>query len=546
MSGVFTQKGVSVLFWGFVCVYAFLVAYNADFSVIDDHTLLSTLFVGKDIPFFIIPDIGRFFPLDGQELNILSAVFGVKASVFYMFNALCVFVVVLCLQYAIRVFLQEITHREALTSSYPPPPLQINNITYIVLLSLLLSPAFSTSWLRLFVPERMEFVFLSVFLLCYAYVLRHKQATFALICGIISANIALYYKETAFAMIGAFAFVMLVCGYRKFSTQIRIFNLLLLLSSVVWLVVYYYVVLLNKQGDGFYGETPYNALLMIGKTLFSGFLNEPFLYGVVFVGLMYRIYMVFVKKSAFNPLLDSSIVASAILLLEYIVLRLGSLHYPLPAYIFALIVIGYFLGKWRWHRVGRVFLWFVGIIFISNALFVFIHFFAHYKFVPVNFQSTLGFVSQYTQENPHTRIYLEKVDRASNVEVYYSFGKWLLHYKAEDFDLMSDRAVDERLFFEEDANAMWSVFKNNEIVPKRSGDIVIITPFTAEILNMDSLMERYELLFVADYGYNVPLLGLKSFLKNAFVWLGMTKDNDMILGQNIYGLPLHFYVMRVR
>ena len=101
-------------------------------------------------------------------------------------------------------------------------------------------------------------------------------------------------------------------------------------------------------------------------------------------------------------------------------------------------------------------------------------------------------------------------------------------------------------FFEEDANAMWSVFKNNEIVPKRSGDIVIITPFTAEILNMDSLMERYELLFVADYGYNVPLLGLKSFLKNAFVWLGMTKDNDMILGQNIYGLPLHFYVMRVR
>lgn len=117
-------------------------------------------------------------------------------------------------------------------------------------------------------PERMEFVFLSIFLMCYAYVLQHKQAIFALICGIISANIALYYKETAFAMIGAFAFVMLVCGYRNFSVQIRIFNLVLLLSSIVWLVVYYYVVLLNKQGDGFYGETPYNALLMVGKGFF--------------------------------------------------------------------------------------------------------------------------------------------------------------------------------------------------------------------------------------------------------------------------------------
>ena len=538
MSKILTQKSVSVLFWGFVCVYAFLVAYNADFSVIDDHTLLSTLFVGKDIPLFIIPDIGRFFPLDGQELNILSAVFGVKASVFYMFNALCVFVVVLCLQYALRVFLQEIAYSHSLSVKI--------NLIYFVLFLLLVSPAFSTSWLRLFVPERMEFVFLSIFLMCYAYVLKHKQAIFALICGIISANIALYYKETAFAMIGAFAFVMLVCGYRNFSVQIRIFNLVLLLSSIVWLVVYYYVVLLNKQGDGFYGETPYNALLMIGKTLFSGFLNEPFLYGVVFVGLLHRIYMVFVKKSAFNPLLDSSVVASAILLLEYIVLRLGSLHYPLPAYIFALVVIGYFLGKWRWHRVGKVFLWFISIIFISNTLFMFIYYFAHYKFVPVNFQSTLGFVSQYTQENPHTRIYLEGVDRASNVEVYHSFGAWLLHYKAEDFDLMSDRAVDERFYREENTKAQWSVFKNNEIVPKRSGDIVIITPFSAEILNIDSLTQQYELLFVADYGYNVPLLGLKSFLKNAFVWFGITKDNDMILGQNIYGLPLHFYVMRVR
>lgn len=395
-------------------------------------------------------------------------------------------------------------------------------------------------------PERMEFVFLSVFLLCYAYILRHKQATFALICGIISANIALYYKETAFAMIGAFAFVMLVCGYKKYSTQIRIFNLALLFSAVVWLVVYYYVVLLNKQGDGFYGETPYNALLMIGKTLFSGFLNEPFLYGVVFVGLMYRIYAVFVKKAALNPLLDACIVASAILLLEYVVLRLGSLHYPLVAYLFGLVVIGYFLGKWQWHKIGKMFLWCVGIIFVSNAFFTFIHFFAHYKFVPVNFQSTLSYVSQYTQENPHTRIYLEGVDRASNVEVYHSFGEWLLHFRALDFDLLSDMAVDERLVREENPNAKWSVFKNSEIIPKTSGDILIITPYAAKSLDMDGLVEQYELLFVADYGYNVPLLGLKSFVKNAFVWLGITKNSDMILGQNIYGLPLYFYVMRVR
>ena len=65
-------------------------------------------------------------------------------------------------------------------------------------------------------------------------------------------------------------------------------------------------------------------------------------------------------------------------------------------------------------------------------------------------------------------------------------------------------------------------------------------------IDMDSLIRQYELLFVADYGYNMPLLGIKSFLKNALMWLGITKNSDMIISQNIYGLPLHFYVMRVR
>ncbi len=392
----------------------------------------------------------------------------------------------------------------------------------------------------------MEFVFLSIFLMCYAYVLQHKQAAFALLCGVVSANIALYYKETAFAMIGAFAFVMLVCGHRKFSTQLRFFNILLLFSAMIWLVVYYFVVIANKQGDGRYGETPYNALLMVGKGFFTGLMNEPFLYGIVFVALIYRIYVVFVKKIAFNPLLDACIVASFVLLLEYIVLRLNSLHYPLPAYLFGLVVIGYFFIRWRQQKMGRILLWFFGVVFVSNALFVFIHFFAHYKFVPVNFQSTLSFVSQYTQQNPHTKIYLEGVDRASNVEVYHSFGEWLLYFKALDFDLLSDRAVDERFFREEDSTAKWSVFKNNEIIPKKSGDIVIITPYVDMGIDMDSLIRQYELLFVADYGYNVPLLGIKSFLKNALMWLGITKNSDMIISQNIYGLPLHFYVMRVR
>lgn len=164
-----------------MCLYSIGIMYPSGFSVIDDHTLLHTLFADKPIGFFIQPSIGRFYPLDGQDLNILSLLFGTSASVFYAFNALCVWVVIFALRYALRVFLREITESADINSS---------KIYYVVDI-LLLSPAFIGSWLRLFVPERMEFVFLSLFLMCYAFVLGNHRKIYvniALISGALCAN----------------------------------------------------------------------------------------------------------------------------------------------------------------------------------------------------------------------------------------------------------------------------------------------------------------------------------------------------------------------
>lgn len=95
-----------------MCLYGFGVWWHAAFAVIDDHGLVDTLLVGKRMDFFIQPDIGRFYPLDGYELNLLSALFGVSASVFYGFNALCVLLVAFCLRYALRVLLDSILEEE--------------------------------------------------------------------------------------------------------------------------------------------------------------------------------------------------------------------------------------------------------------------------------------------------------------------------------------------------------------------------------------------------------------------------------------------------
>ncbi|WP_295698186.1 hypothetical protein [Helicobacter mastomyrinus] len=104
---------------------------------------------------------------------------------FYTFNALCVWVVIFALRYALRVFLREITESADINSS------KIYYVVDILLILLLLSPAFISSWLRLFVPERMEFVFLSLFLMCYAFVLGNHRKIYvniALISGALCAN----------------------------------------------------------------------------------------------------------------------------------------------------------------------------------------------------------------------------------------------------------------------------------------------------------------------------------------------------------------------
>ena len=525
------------VFWIIVIWYAILVASWAEFSVIDDHGFTKTLFVGESIPYFIFKDIGRFFPLDGQEWNILSAIFTPSAGVFYAFNAICLLIVAWCLRYGLFRF-------TAHTQSHAA-----HAFVYVTILICLFSPTFITAWLRLFAPERMEFVFLSLFLACYMYVVYARvsaRAWIFLAFGVMCANFALYYKETAFAMLGAFGFVHFVLDYKNSSKATKAFDIALVLSSVVWLLVYALVVLAQKQGGGSYGDTPYNQLIVMAKVVFNYILQEPFLFVAIPCFMLYRIYQVFVKKYPFMPLLDSALIAALVLCAEYIVLKIGDVHYPLPAYVFGLIgLVG--MGVYYWRvRIIKVIYVLCLVIFVGNSAFMSAYQFAFYKLVPNNFQDTLHFLRDYIAQNPNTRIYLEGVNRASGVEVYHSFGAWLSFYGAREFDLHSDREVDNVLLGQEKPDSPYSVFRSNAIVPKQSGDIVVLTPYTLNNITTDSLAaleQTYELLHTSDFGLEIPKLGLKAFLK---AFMRDRVQGEVILSQNAFGLPLYFYVYRVR
>lgn len=544
-----SKRGVwNLFFWGIVCVYAFGVYWNAAFGIIDDHELTHSLLVGKNIDFFIMPNSGRFFPLDGQELNILGSLFGVQVSVFYAFNALCVFLVIVCLRFALRVFISHIA-QDSMNGISQKNSAKLNFCVDCLLLILLFSPSFITSWLRLFVPERMEFVFLSIFMACYAYVLHAQdkakyKLVFTLFVGVLCANFALYYKETAFAMLGSFAFIHLVFAWRTSNTPLKLFDFLLVLISALWLVVYTFVVLIHKQGGGFYGDTPYNKFLVVAKTAFSMACSEPFLFFLIFGALAYRIYALCVRKQRVNALLDACICASAVLMLEYLALRLMNFHYQLPAYIFGLVVIGYICLQWKKSKLLISGIVFCVLLWLGSSLFTSVYQAAHFKFLPPNFQSTLQFVSAYTQTHPHTRIFIEGVEREGG-EVYVSFIRWLEYYDARNFDIASNVELDSRFSFVSNTQSPYSVFLNKEAMQPQHGDLMIITAFSINFHGLEDLLKNSEILYHANFGYNVPNIGIKSLLKNLIFSIGWAK-NDVVRSQNVYGLPLHMYVLRVK
>lgn len=538
------------VFFAFLCCYAFIVSYGSALAVIDDHTLTKYLLIGQNIPLthHIIPEIGRFFPLNGQDLNVLSAIFGASASVFYGFNALCVLVVGLCLSYALATLLPIIA----------PHTKNPKTTAYMLTALFILTPAFCGSWFRLFVPERMEFVFLSIMLASYAFVANNRGAlsVIVLIIGALSAMIACFYKETCFILIGGFAFMHLLLTFtnKRYANhyalpnrKLVVFDVLLLCACVVWVLAYYIFVIAQKTTSGRYGDTLHNPLIVFVKNLFTYIMNEPFLFVLVPLLFFYRVfvvvrtYKVSPKSVLFIPILDSSLCACMAFIGAYLVLNISSAHYPLPGYIFGLVALSTIPALWTHLRgfMRKVFVVAIVLcvgIFVSNSLFYSAHTIAHYKASGQNLQSSLAFFS--SQNQPIT-IKLDGVDCSliEKGEVCYSFEQWL-RFSGVQASIIPDRDRYNplRKSSEQDSGGL-----DSSTIESKTAQYLILTPYSSNFVNSDYIAHLdsiYKRIYHADSGLNLGFVGLKTLMKYALV-----KDSSiLVFSGNIWNLPVHFYV----
>lgn len=521
-----------MLFYFVIVLYGFLIIFKANFGVIDDHTLINTLFLGKEIPFFIYPEIGRFFPLDAQELNIIS-IFSTSPFAFYLFNMAQFFIIVI-LFYKITLNLL------GSEKKYLPK---------IAILFLIFTPGFVTAWFRLFVPERDQFFFLLLFL--YFFIKSSKGNVIYILLALLFANLSLYYKEPTFIMIGSFAFFHFLLGYKQIDFKQKILDVLLIFSSIIFIVIYFFLVYL-KKGDVLYGEVNINPLIQLIKILFNYSLNDPLIVFILLPLSIFRAYMIIFKKER-NYVFDSLLFSSVLYFIVFIKLNMFSQHYLLPIYCFGLFVVVKYLAERNYFKSTLIkFTTGISLILIfSSSLPTGIHLISFYKNVPNNFQATLEFLKSYLPNNSEkVNVFLYGVNRNTGVEIYGSFIKYMKFkgISPDIFDIKTEQDDNGILPIRIDSNSPYTVLKQTKASKINSGDLIIITPYTTYFFDLQKsqlseLNKEYDLVFHADSFVEIPNISLKSLAK--FLYRKFKSSNTpFMLSSNEYNWPIDFYVLK--
>jgi len=462
---------VKCSFWAFVLLYCCVILYKPSFGIIDDHGFLTTVLHGKALPLYINASSGRFVPLENQEYNVAS-IFSASPLSFYLVNA-----VELVLTAWLLVKLGQIGSANRRKS-----------LPYLVAILVMLTPDFMIAWFRLQVPEKTEFLLLGLFLYCYLKFQANPRFAYYAV-GMVAAGTALLFKETAFVIIGAFGASHLLLG-RQLNKFNKLFDISLITLSGLWLSLYYFL-MYRHRGAHVYGDTSDSGIYRTAKTLASNFLHDP----VAIAGLVFILGIracLLVKRNVSYPVFDSALLASGMLCLAYLALRMGNDYYLLPIYIFVPYIVSIIVDETSLRGFFKPWIVAIFILLLISQLSFSAGDAVLWKLAPANFQLVLNRLDEVMTSSPkRVRVFIAGANRGTGVELYVSLERYLAFRGLSDrrYDLLSDLPVNEAIPFEQVMKQMPASSLSYRIPSEADhvglGDYVLLTPY-------DSLDRRRE------------------------------------------------------
>ena len=541
-------------------LYVALLLYKPDLSPSDEYAFLPTLqsgklfpMYGKDFPYYDSTQIGRFGPLGGQEYNLV-ALFTHQPLGYFALNALELIALVLALVYV----LNSVSKNRALN--------------YLAVIFLFAVPALTNTYFKLLYIEKNVATLLAMFLAFYI-AFQRKPSWWYFLAALLTANLAIYYKEPVFIIVGTLCAAHLWFTWRRASWRSRALDLAGMASSVVWIALYLITVLPNRAHAIPSGYGADGWFVVFAKTLFNyGFFSDPLLILIVLPLFAVRAYQIFVRRRAPHLLADPMLAAAAAYIGVFFVLNLYSPYYLLPAYVLVLPALCYFIDQQALNqRVWKVLAGLTALAVLTNALPMALHYLTYNKYLPINFNATVDTLVREVESRYHgerVRIFFDGVDRGNGRGVYFIVGEFLRQrgLSIQKFDLASDVEardpgpfVGRRSPFDSDESIRavdpqgklavrdfpFTVFQPGPLARIERGDILVVSPQSTKWTDAEAierLKNEYDLVFASRSPWAMPSVNTKAFLKYALMKRG--GNADLMVSQNIFSWPDYYVFVK--
>lgn len=295
-------------------IVSFLLLGVDGLGPIDDHHLIRTIFQGKSFGAYVLPDLGRFFPLAAQEYVLASKLITPTPSLFYALSAFKALLVGVFLYFCLT-----------LTGA--------GKLTVMVLWSVVIfSIGMANSAFRLQVGE-LNILLLTLVFLWSVLASRNSELPRVnrkrVVIGMAAFSMALFYKELSFVLMLAFASSEVIRHRLQAHESISRYLWGVLAVGACYVIFYavWRAAYVTGSYADFYSASPWQVLTLYAE-------NDPFIVYVVLPVMIHR-FIEILRDAKKYDLFDSFLVAAISYFFAYLALGMFNTYYLLPAYGFA-------------------------------------------------------------------------------------------------------------------------------------------------------------------------------------------------------------------
>ena len=324
----------------FLAFYIALLLRWENFSFYDNSILTCSSLRGVNFPPPIYRDDGRFYPLAFQEFNLMQHF--TKSVMGYYAVPIVELLILSC---TLLILDKQLNIKE--------------RVGLIVLL--LVTPGFVISFGGLIYPER-NVVFCMVCLLLFVKRFEESQRIAWAVAAVVTAQIMIYEKETAFLLVLGLAIGGLLFGFWKHRDELsrvptlrskenRLYGCLALLT--IPFLLYYAAATYPRPQHMYYNEESRLSLL----TTCISYVKLDLLAWLFVIFLLGRAHQVLRRRAVPSPFWDGMALGGVLCFAAYLYLGLSSAYYLAPVNLIAVLYIGRFIGLgWTqtdsWQRIA--------------------------------------------------------------------------------------------------------------------------------------------------------------------------------------------------